>query len=253
MQRINTILSSACVLFLFSTSAQAQGYTPESDTWQFAIAPLYWVIGMDGDVEVQGLKSKVDYDPFDDLSPTDQFATQIHFEAKKDKFAFIAEPTYVNADDDSASVGASRAKVNVEYLMTDLLVGYGFSKHWQVIGGLRFMSMDNTVDVSGGSRVSDTEDWIDLVGGVRYSTKLSEKWSFLGRFDLSGFGLGSGSDLTWNGEALFFWDFARHTSLTVGYRFLDIDFESGSGASKFEFDVLQQGPLVGVNFKWPRK
>lgn len=253
MQRINTILSSACVLLLFSTSAYAQGYTPTSDTWQFAIAPIYWAIGMDGDVEVQGVKSKVDYDWFDELNPIDNFATQVHFEAKKGKFAFIAEPTYVNAEDDSAKVGASGADVNVDYLMTDLLVGYGFSKHWEVIGGLRLMAMDNTVDVSGGPRVSDTEDWIDLVGGVRYTGKLSEKWSFLGRFDLSGFGIGNGSELTWNGEALFFWDFAPNTSLTVGYRFLDIDFETGSGANKFEFDVLQQGPLVGVNFRFPRK
>ena len=59
--------------------------------------------------------------------------------------------------------------------------------------------------------------------------------------------------LTTHGAALFFWDFAPNTSFTVGYRILDIQFDSGSGASKFEFDVRQHGPLVGVNFRWPRK
>jgi opacity protein-like surface antigen len=253
MCRIETVITTACVLFLLSTSTYAQGYAPRSETWEFALAPYYWAIGMDGDIEVKGVKSTIDYDWYDELDPTDNFATQIHFEAKKDNFAFIVEPTYVRAEDDSARVGSSRADVEVDYLMTDLLVGYGFSEHWELLAGLRLMAMDNTIDVGGGPRVSDTEDWIDLVGGVRFTSRLSEKWSFLGRFDISGLDLGSGSDFTWNGAALFFWDFAPNTSFTVGYRILDIQFDSGSGASKFEFDVRQHGPLVGVNFRWPRK
>lgn len=253
MHRIETVLIAACVLLLFSTSTHAQGYTRKSETWQFSLAPYYWLLGINGDVEVKGVESDVDYDWFDDPDPIDKFATQIHFEAKKDNFAFIFEPTYVKAEDDSARVGSSRADVEVDYLMTDLLVGYGFSEHWELLAGLRLMAMDNTVEVRGGPRVSDTEDWIDLVAGVRYTSQLSEKWSFLGRFDISGLDLGSGSDFTWNGAALFFWDFAPNTSFTVGYRILDIQFDSGRGASKFEFDVRQHGPLVGVNFKWPRK
>ena len=253
MHRIETLVIGACLLFFFSAPTHAQGYTPSSETWQFALAPYYWLLGMDGDVEVKGIESDVDFGAFDNLSPTDKFATQIHFEAKKDDFAFIVEPTYVKAEDDSARAGSSRADVEVEYLMTDLLVGYRFSQRWELLAGLRFMSMDNTVDVRGGPRVSDTEDWIDLVAGVRYTSRLSKTWSFLGRFDISGFDLGSGSDFTWNGAALFFWDFAPNTSLTVGYRILDIQFDSGSGAGRFEFDVQQHGPLVGVNFRWPRK
>ena len=77
--------------------------------------------------------SKVNYDWFDELNPADNFAAQVHFEAKKNKLALIAEPTYVNAEDSSASVGSSGADVNVEYLLTDLLVGYRFSKSWELL------------------------------------------------------------------------------------------------------------------------
>ncbi len=253
MYRIETVLVATCALLLFSASAHAQGYTPKSETWEFALAPYYWAVGMDGDVVVKGVDSDIDFDPLENLSPSDKFATQVHFEARKDQIAFIVEPTYVKAEDDRANVGAARADVDVEYLMTDLLVGVGLSERWELLAGLRVMSMDNSIGVQGGPRVSDTEDWVDLAVGVRFSSRLSEKWSFLGRFDISGLDIGDSSDFTWNGEALFFWDFAPNTSFTVGYRILDIDFDKGSGASKFEFDVRQHGPLVGVNFRWPRK
>lgn len=253
MTRTNAIVVAACLLTLAAPSAFAQGYTPTTDGWQFALAPLYWGQGIDGTVQVQGTSSKVNYDWFDELNPADNFATQIHFEAKKNKLALIAEPTYVNADDSSASVGSSGADVNVEYLLTDLLVGYRFSKSWEVLAGLRFVSMDNTVKIDGGARSAASEDWVDIVGGVRYTHQLSQKWDFLGRFDIAGLDLTSGSDLTWNGEALFFWAFAPNTQLAVGYRITDIDFTSGSGSNRFDYDARQQGPLVGVNFRWPRK
>lgn len=253
MTRMKAIIVAAWLLILTAPPAFAQGYAPTSDSWQFALAPLYWGQGMDGTVQVQGTSAKVNYDWFNELNPADNFATQIHFEAKKSNLALIAEPTYVNAEDSSASVGSSGAAVNVEYLLNDLLVGYRFSKSWEVLAGLRFVSMDNSVKIDGGARSSDSEDWVDLVGGVRYSAQLSQKWDFIGRFDIAGLDLTSGSDLTWNGEALFFWSFAPNTSLAVGYRFLDIDFTTGSGSNRFDYDTRQHGPLVGVNFRWPRK
>ncbi len=253
MTRTKAIVVAAWLLIFAVPQAFPQGYTPTNDTWQFALAPLYWGQGIDGTVQVQGTSGKANYDWFDELNPADNFATQIHFEAKKNNLALIAEPTYVNAEDSSASVGSSGADVNVEYLLTDLLVGYRFSKSWEVLAGLRFVSMDNTVQPNGGARSAASEDWVDLVGGVRYTHQLSKKWDFLGRFDIAGLDLTSGSDLTWNGEALFFWSFAPNSSLAVGYRFLDIDFTTGSGSNRFDYDTRQQGPLVGVNFRWPRK
>jgi hypothetical protein len=253
MTRIKAIIIAAYSLVLAVPPAFAQGYTPTTDTWQFALTPYYWGQGMDGTVQVQGTSGKVDYSWFDNLNPADNFATQIHFEAKKNKLAFVVEPTYVNSEDSSASVGSSGADVKVDYLLTDLLVGYRFRKSWEVLAGLRFVSMDNTVQPDGGARSSASEDWTDIVGGVRYSAQISKKWDFLGRFDIAGLDLTGGSDLTWNGEALFFWSFAPNSSLAVGYRILDIDFTSGSGSNRFDYDARQQGPLVGVNFRWPRK
>jgi len=36
-------------------------------------------------------------------------------------------------------------------------------------------------------------------------------------------------------------------ALLAGYRWLDVDYETGSGRSKFEFDVRMHGPFIGFS------
>ena len=36
----------------------------------------------------------------------------------------------------------------------------------------------------------------------------------------------------------------------VGYRALSVDYEEGSGSSKYEYDVLQHGPILGVTARF---
>jgi len=37
-------------------------------------------------------------------------------------------------------------------------------------------------------------------------------------------------------------------SVYLGYRALDMDYETGSGATLFKYDVLSSGPQVGLAF-----
>ena len=45
-------------------------------------------------------------------------------------------------------------------------------------------------------------------------------------------------------------DFADSFSLDLGYRWLDIDYSTGEGNELFTYDVLTQGPVVGVGFRF---
>ena len=36
----------------------------------------------------------------------------------------------------------------------------------------------------------------------------------------------------------------------LGYRALDVDYEQGSGRTKYEYDVLQHGPLTGLTISF---
>ena len=61
MTRTKAIVVAAWLLIFTAPPAFAQGYTPTTDSWQFALTPYYWGQGIDGTVQVQGTSSKVSY------------------------------------------------------------------------------------------------------------------------------------------------------------------------------------------------
>jgi hypothetical protein len=44
--------------------------------------------------------------------------------------------------------------------------------------------------------------------------------------------------------------FTDRFSLEVGYRWLDLDYETGDGTDRFAYDVLTQGPVGGLAFRF---
>ena len=116
-----------------------------------------------------------------------------------------------------------------------------------LIGGIRYYDLEAEITVVGAPpRVDKSQDWVDAMLGARYICNFTDKWSFMARGDI-GFG---GSDLTWNLAGLFEYQPWKHVSLLAGYRYMDIDYEDGSGADLFKYDVSMYGPLLGVNFVW---
>ncbi len=70
------------------------------------------------------------------------------------------------------------------------------------------------------------------------------------RADVSGFDIGSGSDLTWNFYAVGRYVVSQRFSFAAGYRILDIDYSSGSGANEFGMDVQMHGPYLGGTLRF---
>ena len=54
--------------------------------------------------------------------------------------------------------------------------------------------------------------------------------------------------LTWQVFPYLSWQFTKWGSLQVGYRWLDMNYETGSGASRFKYDMLNQGAQIGFTF-----
>ena len=68
------------------------------------------------------------------------------------------------------------------------------------------------------------------------------------RGDVGGFDVGS--QFSWNVLGAYSFQIgvyhgATYTGL-LGYRALSVDFEKGSGASRYHYDMLQHGPLLGL-------
>ncbi len=248
-----TVIAAVLILTLTSPAVFAQG---DADTWEYSLTPYLWAVGLDGDMLVKGTPIELDLD-FDELFDDVEFAGQLHFAAKKGDWSFIVDTTIIRLETEVQS-GPATVDTELDYVLMELLAGYRIAPQWDLLGGVRYWFMDVDLDIQGTGplgmslQADEGEDWADLIVGARFFADISEKWSFIGRADIGGFDIGKSADSTWSVSALFFRDFGRkgNKQFVAGYRILDVDFDDGSGLSRFVFDVEQSGPVVGVNFKW---
>jgi opacity protein-like surface antigen len=69
------------------------------------------------------------------------------------------------------------------------------------------------------------------------------------RGDVAGFGISDNqTKLTYNLLGGLEWRVHPRVSSLIGWRYMNIDLETGSGASTFNADISMNGPFLGVNF-----
>lgn len=254
-KHILTLVIICVAVSLISTACQAQQYSNDGK-WRYRFIPYLWLSGIEGDVTVRGIPASVD-ESFSDLAENLDFALQFHFEAQKDKWGYFIDPTYINLSADGTSNGTS-----ADLDFTQWLIEFGgFRQLWSqckgnegkmssidLLFGGRYWNLSNDLTVSGVGTVGGDQDWIDPFIGARYTTDLSKLWAFNSRFDIGGFGVGS--DFTWNLVLLLGYRTSQSGQLLFGYRILDVDRESGSGADFFKYDVTYSGPILGYSFNF---
>ena len=82
--------------------------------------------------------------------------------------------------------------------------------------------------------------------GANLALPLGKGFALKLRGDVGGFGVGS--DFTWQVYPYLDWRFAKWGSLQAGYRWLYMDYETGSGADRFAYDMMNQGVQLGFTF-----
>ena len=271
MQRYLLSLITLCGLLCASmcppASAQATPSTEASSgDWRFDVAPMYlWLPALDGDVTVRGRTSSVNVSMgkfIETLLDSFKFAATGRFEAHRGDLLLTLDLIYMRFEEDGETPGGL-FQTNVEFsnLITEFGGGYrlgewslgagtGTALAVEVLGGGRYVRLDGDLEIAGagplGARVDvdGTVDWIEPFVGARLRLILAENLAFVVRGDAGGFGLGS--NLTWSLVASVQTQISRKVTLVFGYRLLDIDYDEGSGTSRFVYDVLMHGPMFGA-------
>lgn len=94
------------------------------------------------------------------------------------------------------------------------------------------------------SPVAASKAWVDPFVGFRGRCQLWEDWYLTARGDVGGFGVGS--ELTWNVFGALGVDLTERASMEIGYRYLDIDYQSGN----FSMVAALKGPYVGMRIEF---
>lgn len=137
----------------------------------------------------------------------------------------------------------------------------------EMLGGVRYWNQKLDIDVAlagtlnvdglivSGARAlarSGGVDWADPFIGARmhYKPTLSDEITLRG--DVGGFGIGS--QFSWHVLATYSSYLGSHAGIDyegyLGYKALYVDYDQGVGVDRYEFDVLQQGPVVGITGKF---
>ncbi len=225
------------------------------DSWRFLIAPYAWLPTVAGNAGVQGNFGPVAL-TMDDVLDHAVFAFTGRAEARKGDWALMLDGAYFNLEGDDQA-GPVTIDADLEYSLVDVAVGYRFLEvpvhdsqlELEVKLGTRWQYIKLDLDLTPGPAVSSkSNDFQELLVGGRAILKFNERASFAAAVDFSGFGIGSGSRLTWNLELIMRYMMTESTLLGVGYRLLDVDFSSGHGSSRQMLDAQFSGPVLGVGF-----
>ncbi len=219
--------------------------------WQNTIEVYLMGPNLDGTVGLGSVDSDVDVDPgaiFDALDGA-FLGTYI---GEGERWGVLVDLAYMDLEDDGIGpLGAVRYEVNVKQTILGVVGTYRLSDTLQFTFGGRYVDVTTRLSLSGpaqerGAKVS--ESWFDPTVGLRYVAPLGEKWVFNAAGDFGGFGVGS--DFTWYWAANIAYRITARTQVYAGYRFIDFDYEDGSGQERFKFDMAQYGPLAGFRFEF---
>jgi hypothetical protein len=236
---------SLFLMLVFSISTHSVLAQAQSDEWRFKFAPYFMGASMSGTTTVRGRESTVDVSAGDIFSNL-KFGFMGYLEAKKGPWGFGSDTVYMSL---GTFTEVPPVNVNVKQLAwtfwgireVNPWADFVFGARWNRINGeLDFKNLD--------LQVGDTKNWVDPVVGMRLSTDKSKRFHAGLLADIGGFGMGS--DFAWEVFPTIGVNFGRHATFAFGYRWLDMDYKTGKGNEQFAYDVLTQGPAIGLSLNF---
>jgi hypothetical protein len=141
---------------------------------------------------------------------------------------------------------------SISYTAIDILAG---ARYWRESVDLSFditgvVTLPSGFEVRGDRVVgrSGAIDWIDPVVGLRMRHQFSPGRELQLRGDVGGFGVGS--DFSWQLFGGYGFALGESWSGVIGYRALSVDYSEEGPNGTRGIDLLQHGPVFGVNFRW---
>jgi hypothetical protein len=257
---------------------------PVAPGWTYRFVPYGWLTSMKGTQTVRGRATKVDASFIDIVEKSDTLAALMGtFEARNGPFALYSDlvwskvgieggnvRTRTPAPGITGTVGRTLA-LDVQMAIVEVGATYEVARSgslaFDVLGGARYwyqeadLSFDvvRSIDIGDLERVggrafarSGSVDWLDPVIGVRVRYAVAPGQELFLRGDIGGFGLGS--DFSWQAIGGYGFDFGSYNGVTfsgvIGYRALSVDYAEGEGRRRYEFDIVQHGPVLGVSMRW---
>jgi opacity protein-like surface antigen len=235
-------LCAAVVLIACGAWTPAAAQAP-SDKWDVTVAPYFMGAAMSGTTAVRGREVDVDVSASDIFSNL-QFGAMGLVVARKGKWGLGGDAIWM-------ALGSTVRETNVD-LNQGAFAFYGLRRLGSAADltlGMRVNTLQGKLEFKTlGVDVSQDETWVDPLVGLTLRSAREHRVRLQLYTEIGGFGVGS--DFTWQIFPTLGIKLTDRLSLEVGYRWLDMDYSTGDGNERFAYDVLTQGPIGGLAFRF---
>ena len=192
-----------------------------------------------------------------DMSASDVFETLDGaflgmYRGEGERWGVMIDVVYMDLKAEGAGDGgAFSGEVEVEQTTAIASATYRLSPSTQLMAGALYNDVSAGISLKGPTdrirEQSAGDDWVDPIVGALFETPIGAgNWSFTGSAQIGGFGVGA--DLVTILTGSFSYRFNNWSSIDIGYRYLDFDYEDGDGLERFKFDMKEHGPAIGWRF-----
>ncbi|RLK07895.1 hypothetical protein [Ruegeria conchae] len=165
--------------------------------------------------------------------------------------------------------GSLDVGIDIDQHWVSVLGAYRFSRgtygpknrrfSWDASAGIRWNSITQKVSavanidigpsVGVQNSLGGTETWFEPIVGIRGAYEVADKWSVFGRAEIGGFGV-EGDNLQYTLVLAADWQVSSAISLSFGYQYYSIDFETERSDGAFVYDISQHGPYLGLTYNF---
>lgn len=268
----STLAAAFALILLAVPPAAAQDGFPGDktrDQWTNDFVVYMWAVNQDADLTVGRIYTPLDAS-FGDLFDIMKFAASAHYEGRKGSWGFMLDGSYTKLGEDDIPViegpgGEIPTLLTADYrwkiyrgeaALMFSPADFGASRI-DVLGGVRYtkqdldLNFDTPLPVEPSERGFD-EDWFDPFIGGRFGIGFGHqnRWIFLLRSDIGGFGIGS--DFAFNALANFGYRISRVIYVSLGGRYMYTDYERGTARTTdyFAYEGEEVGLLLGLGFRF---
>lgn len=245
------------LLCLMVSVTYAQDTTVTKSKWKFLAEPYLMFPNMNGTIGLSTLPdASLDLSPGDILNHL-QMGAMVYLEAHNDKWAVSSDLLYMKLGEDlTPNKIVNKGDATMKETVWEAAGMYRVIPWLEVGAGLRLYSINTVLNINYKTGAlfdtarteSLTKTWVDPVIITRITAPLKGKCLLQLRADVGGFGIGS--KFAWQIQADAGYKFSKLFQATVGYRYIDVDYESGSGSDRFLYNIATFGPTVRFAFNF---
>jgi hypothetical protein len=253
MKTPGLVIATLACLLVVVVAVPLAAQTPAGDKWTVTFAPYFMGAGMNGTTAVAGQEATIDMS-FSDILKNLQFGAMGLVVAHKGNWGVGGDVIWMSLGANGTAPGPVGVTASAD-MNQGAFAFYGLrrlSPSADLTFGARVNTLQANLRINGPlavRSVDGSKTWVDPIVGLQLRTpEHGKRWHAQVYTEIGGFG--AGSTFTWQIFPTFGLDVTKRASLEFGYRWLDIDYSTGENTTRFKYDVLTQGPVMGFAFRF---